>query len=184
MDHATSAGAGALGARIGAQSAVSRPLRCQWCSQTLPAGVTDCPTCGSLGAPDPRLNMPGEGPTPALDASSAVMASNAQVALGEGAALPEWWLDDDDAGASHKPTMTLADVEQRRARALVTIGAAVVLCVALGWLLGPQLAGGFERLTGSPVENPDDLRGTGAFLGMLTGMFVGATGGWLIWSSK
>ncbi len=70
-------------------------------------------------------------------------------------------------------------------QSLVFMGGAVVVCAMLGWLIGPSLlVGPFEGLTGTEVEDLSDLRGMGTIGGLVIGMFIGATGGWVIWSDK
>ena len=155
-------------------------LRCQWCNTALPAGATLCPACGSAGVADPRLTGIADVPVGLVEAVPE-LASRA-----DAAELVEWWRDNDDPDddADAAPKMSLAELESRRMRTFVAIGVAVVVCVALGWLAGPLLAPAMERLTGTTVEHPSDLRGAGTFLGVLVGMFVGAVGGWIIWSSN
>lgn len=150
-------------------------LRCQWCSVPLDAGVTTCPTCGSPGIPDPRLDPPAAAETPARDANAAAQPTE----------LVEWWREEDEeATRSRKPLLSPDDADQRRMMTLAFIGSATVICVAAGWLAGPLLAGVMENMTGMPVENTSDLRPTGAFLGLLAGFFVGALGGWMIWETR
>ena len=77
------------------------------------------------------------------------------------------------------------EVERRRMQSIVFMGGAVVVCAMLGWLIGPSLlVGPFEGLTGTEVEDLSDLRGMGTIGGLVIGMFIGATGGWVIWSDK
>jgi hypothetical protein len=156
--------------------AAADALHCQWCMQDLPAGQTVCPSCGSPGVPDPRL-------------AAVVTTADPTLAAPVGAdlvrpELVEWWRDDEGVDADGTPKLTAADVEERRTQTFIAIGVAVAVCISLGWLSGPLLAPLIERLTGSKVEHPSDLRGAGAFLGTLVGMFIGATGGWIIWSGK
>jgi hypothetical protein len=155
-------------------------LRCQWCNTALPAGATLCPSCGSAGVADPRLTSAADLPAGLIEAAPE------QAPRADAAELVEWWRDDDDLAddAVATPKMTLAELEARRMRTFIAIGVAVVVCIALGWLAGPLLAPAMERLTGTTVEHPSDLRGAGTFLGALVGMFVGAVGGWIIWSSN
>lgn len=152
-------------------------LHCQWCSVTLPAGQTVCPKCGSPGIPDPRL---GEAPPPAAALPEATPARPVE--------LVEWWREDEEAADGEQPRSralpSYEEVERRRMMTLVFIGLSVVFCAVLGYLLGPVLAGPMEALTGTPVENTAELRPTGAFIGLLAGFMVGATGGWIVWSGR
>jgi hypothetical protein len=158
----------------------SGALRCQWCNTALPAGATLCPSCGSAGVADPRLTSVAELPVGLVEAVPD-LATRA-----DASELVEWWRDNDDPAddAILAPKLSLEELEARRVRTFAAIGVAVVVCVGLGWLAGPLLAPGMERLTGTTVEHPSDLRGAGTFLGALVGMFVGAIGGWIIWSSN
>ena len=161
-------------------SSAALGLHCQWCMTTLPAGDALCPACGSAGVPDLRLAASA---SELVSAPATLAATHRAPALAQ-PELVEWWRDDDEGDAAPPTTLSLADVERRRTQTFVAIGVAVVSCIALGWLAGPLLAPAIERLTGTTIEHPHDLRGTGAFLGTLVGMFIGATGGWIIWSSK
>ena len=161
-------------------------LRCQWCSVPLAAGVSICPTCGSPGIPDPRMTLAGltdlevSLPDPIKEA----VAVNG-VTGGE-AELVEWWRNETAAGEmTDEPRQTLdfEAIERRRTQSLIFIGGAVAICTLLGWLIGPALLESpFERLTGTTVDDPSDLRTLGTICGLIAGMFIGATGGWVIGS--
>jgi hypothetical protein len=155
-------------------------LRCQWCSVALPAGSMTCPRCGSHGVPDPNLD-PAEA-MPDLFEPAPIAAKPAEE-------LVEWWRDGDAEAeqaeeAPRKALPSSDDVERRQFLTIATMIAAAVLCTLLGWLLGPQLTGAMESVTGTPVEDPSSLRGLGAFVGLLVGLFAGATGGWIIGSGR
>jgi len=163
-------------------------LRCQWCSVPLAAGVTTCPTCGSPGIPDPRMTVAGlndlaTGQPEPLSNTMAVSDIT-----GDEVELTEWWRNEPSAGDLNETplqTLNFEDIERRRMQSIGFIVGAVVVCTFLGWLIGPSLiVKPFEGLTGTTVENLDDLRTMGAIGGMIAGMFVGATGGWVIWSSR
>jgi hypothetical protein len=163
-------------------------LRCQWCSVPLAAGVTVCPTCGSAGIPDPRMTVPdvADLETHQPDPLRTALTSDNGPA-GE-ADLVEWWRDETSGGANGEASVRVVDfeeVERRRMQSIVFMGGAVVVCAMLGWLIGPSLlVGPFEGLTGTEVEDLADLRGMGTIGGLVIGMFIGATGGWVIWSDK
>lgn len=171
-----------------APGAEQQALRCQWCSVPLAASRTICPTCGSPGIPDPRMSVPGPTEPEASRPGQPANAGMAGGATREGSEPPEWWRDEAIAGgAADVPltTMSFEDVERRKMQSLTFIGGAVLVCALLGWLIGPSLlVGPFERVTGANVEDLSDLRGMGAMGGMIAGMFIGATGGWVIWSSR
>jgi hypothetical protein len=164
-------------------------LRCQWCSVPLQPGVTICPTCGSPGIPDPRLSA---GTMEDLDISDArptvAPVTNDAVAVDE-RDLVEWWkhetLNAEPLDEPQQALPSFEDVERRRTQSLVFICSAVVVCGMLGWLIGPSLlVGPFEGLTGTTVKNLSDLRGMGTIGGVLLGLFIGSTGGWVIWSTR
>jgi hypothetical protein len=146
--------------------------RCQWCNAPLPAGTARCASCGALCATDDALKTHAVEPAIAPEPEAAR------------ADLVEWWREDDTADGPPAPRLTLADVERRRMQTFVAIGVGVVVCTVFGWLAGPLLAPALERLTGATIEHPSDLRGMGALLGFIAGMFCGATGGWIIWSGR
>jgi uncharacterized membrane protein AbrB (regulator of aidB expression) len=105
-------------------------------------------------------------------------------ATGDQSELIEWWHGDEQKGDTREP-LSFEEVEQRRMLTLAFIGIAVVFCASLGWIIGPaMLDGPIESLTGTPVEEPSDLRGLGTFVGLIAGMFIGASGGWVIWSTR
>lgn len=163
-------------------------LRCQWCSVPLATGVTICPTCGSAGIPDPGMTGAGLTEPEISEADPVRDAVAANGVAGGEVELVEWWRNETPAGdLTEEPRQTLdfAAVERRRMQSMIAIGGAVVVCVALGWLIGPSLLEGpFERLTGTTVENPDDLRTMGTIGGLIVGMFVGATSGWVVWADN
>jgi hypothetical protein len=101
--------------------------------------------------------------------------------------LVEWWREDEetDEEAGRNTRMSEADASRRRNQSIVIMVAAAVACVFIGWLLAPTLlAEPMENFTGTPVEDPESLRSLGAFFGLLAGLLVGATSGWVIWASK
>ncbi len=146
-------------------------LRCQWCSVRLPANTTVCPTCNSPGVPDPTMTVPG---IEILEPSPA----NEPVKPPE--ELDEWWLDDEStAGAAARPRPTAVLDEDRLLKsAAILIGTAAV-CAFVGWLCGPLLAPLMENITGSPVQDTNDLRPMGSIFGCLSGLFLGACIGWI-----
>ncbi len=121
-------------------------------------------------------------PDPIREALSAGTASPNETEL------VEWWKDETPDGAAIAAPMKTVDfeeIERRRMHAVLFMGGAVFVFALLGWLIGPSLLiGPFEGLTGTTVENPSDLRGMGTMGGLVVGMFVGATGGWVLWSAK
>jgi hypothetical protein len=162
--------------QAGEPTAVS--LRCQWCMTAIPSGVTTCPTCGSSAIPDPRMVVPGA--EPVTEQAIPVVADP-----GPAGEPTEWWREEDQDGVfSTRRQPTFEEVEQRRTQTLLFIGGSIVVCVVIGWLLGPLLAPALESLTGTPVEDPNDLRPTGMFFGLLAGFFVGALAGLVIWSGR
>lgn len=169
QEHATATNTGAT-----SPVADTGSLRCQWCSVTLRQGTVICPTCGSTGVPDPALRVSGtetsgsEGTTPST--SVEIEPDSLQHESGD--------------ASSPMSRVSYLDVEDRQLQTYGVIVVSVVVFVAIGWLAGPLLAGPMESLTGAPVDNTDDLRPTGSFLGLLTGFLVGATGGWIIWSGR
>ena len=113
-------------------------------------------------------------------------------ALGGGVASPdeielsEWWNDETPDGAASATPVGAVDfeeIERRRMQSIVFMGGSIFVFALLGWLIGPSLlVGPFEGLTGTTVEDPSDLRGMGTMGGLVAGMFVGATGSWVLWS--
>ena len=163
------------------QPQVAEALRCQWCSVPLDPGVTVCPRCGSAGVPDPVATAQAQALAEA-EAARRAPASPAEDA--PPAELKEWWKDEIAEATSSRRQLTYDEVERRRNQTLLFIAGAVIVCAFLGWLAGPLLRPAMENLTGTPVEDTGDLRPTGLFLGVLFGFLVGATGGWVIQSSK
>jgi hypothetical protein len=167
------------------QTSDTQPLRCQWCSVPLAAGVTICPTCGSAGVADPQMSVAGltdldDLEQAAWSAPVTVEHESSPIAAGE---LVEWWNDGESVAAS--AGLDLMAVERRRTQSLIFIGGSVILCALLGWLIGPSLlVGPFERVTGTNVEHLSDLRTMGTIGGFIMGMFIGACGGWVIWADK
>jgi hypothetical protein len=150
-------------------------LRCQWCIEALPAGTSRCPSCGSNAIPDPVLSED-------LPASveAVVLEADPPAAQGE---LREWWRDDEAEEPDRKPRITPDEAERRTVVTITSLVGAAVFCIFIGWLIGPRfLEPLMENITGAPIDNPDDLRGLGAFIGLLGGLFIGATGGWIIWA--
>jgi len=163
-------------------------LRCQWCSVPLEAGISICPTCGSPGIPDPRMTVPSVTvlePTPPDPIREALSGGIASV---DEAELVEWWNEekpDDVIGAAPITTVDFEEIERRRMQSIIFMVGSVFVFALLGWLIGPTLlVGPFEGLTGTTVEDPSDLRGMGTMGGLIAGMFVGATGGWVLWSAR
>lgn len=147
-------------------------LTCQWCSVRLPAGETRCPTCGSPGIPDPNLHAAG---IEVLDAKAGPDVVEPKEEL------TEWWLDEDEVQhQEQRAALSPAAIEDRLLKtAGVLIGTAVVFTF-LGWLVGPLfLSPLMENITGTPVERAADLRPMGGILGLLTGLFFGASYGWI-----
>lgn len=161
-------------------------LRCQWCSLPLAEGITTCPTCGSPGIPDPRLSP----------SSSSDLPASARA--GDGINILDPWRDaefsaprlplelDPDFESSSLPQTGLSwqDAERRQLNTILFACGAVLVCAFVGWLAGPLLAGSMESFTGTPVEDPSDLRPMGAIIGLLTGFGVGAMGGIVIWANR
>jgi uncharacterized Zn finger protein (UPF0148 family) len=162
-------------------------LRCQWCAVPLATGTTICPTCGSAGIPDPRMtvaSLADSGADQPVQAGNAVTA----VTVGNDVELVEWWqpeTPDGELAEESRNTLDFDAVERRRTQSLMVIGGAGVVCALLGWLIGPSLLESpFERLTGATVEDPADLRTMGTIGGVIAGLFIGATCGWVIWSDN
>ncbi len=163
-------------------------LRCQWCSVPLATGVTICPTCGSPGIPDPRMTVAGLNDAIDITQAPTHRTSAPVVGLNVDHEPVEYWNEDASIGDEAETPVQSIDfdaVEQRRLMSMILIGSSVLVCALLGWLIGPTLLQGpFESLTGSPVENPSDLRTTGMVGGLMIGMFIGATAGWVVWSTN
>lgn len=146
-------------------------LRCQWCSVALPAGETVCPTCNSPGVPDPNLTAPGiEILEPATSAEPVKLPEE----------LDEWWLEDEAAGRPvPKAQSSVAVDEDRLIKTVAILIGTAVACAFVGWLAGPPLlAPVMENITGSPVEDMNDLRPMGSIFGFVSGIFLGACIGW------
>lgn len=146
-------------------------LRCQWCSVTLPEGTVVCPTCSSPGVPDPAMTAAGSEILEPLPSSEAVRPPEE---------LDEWWLDDVAAPRpAARPESSVALDEDRLLKtAAILIGIAAV-CAFIGWLAGPLLAPAMENITGSPVQDTNDLRPMGSIFGFVAGLFIGACAGWI-----
>jgi len=152
-------------------------LTCQWCSVSLPAGETRCPTCGSPGVPDPSLHAAG------IEILEPEVAPEPVQTKEE---LPEWWLDEDEVKHQQQraAVSTGAGEDRMLKTAAVLIGTAAVFTL-LGWLIGPLfLSPLMERITGTPVERAADLRPMGGIIGLLTGLFLGASYGWIAGASR
>jgi hypothetical protein len=150
--------------------------RCSWCTTSLAAGATRCPSCGA-SVVDPSLSPPDAVPAAATPVAPTQPRSK----------LVEWWKDEPvnkDGTPVRRPLPSFAEVEQRRLQTFIAIGGAILFCAVLGWLLGPLLSGLVESITGSPVEDTNDLRPTGLFIGVLVGSMLGAIGGMVIWSGS
>ena len=172
-----------------AQGTAAGTLRCQWCSVPLQPGVTTCPTCGSPGIPDPRLSVTDLDEPASHTANPIGIPAVGNAVINDEQRLVEWWkhetlnADPLDEPATKLPSFE--EIEQRRMQSMLFIGGAVLVCAFLGWLIGPSLlVGPFEGLTGTTVEDPSDLRGMGTIGGILAGLFIGATGGWVVWSGR
>ena len=168
-------------------TAQASALRCQWCSVPLMPGVTICPTCGSPGIPDPRMTVAGLNDSDVDEPEPASEEFVAHPKTDDTGELVEWWREESKAAdtAHTREQLSYEEVEQRQVQTLAFIGIAVVVCAVLGWIIGPALLEGpIESLTGTPVEQRSDLRGMGTFIGLIVGMFIGATGGWVIWASR
>jgi hypothetical protein len=83
-----------------------------------------------------------------------------------------------------KQRLSFEEAERRKVQTYCVIGVSVAFFMLTGWLAGPMLSGTIEHFTGTPVENGSDLRPMGAILGLMVGFFIGATGGWVVWSGK
>ena len=145
-------------------------LTCQWCSVSLPPGVTICPTCGSPGVADDSMIVPDLIETPAHDELTVQHKDEDE--------LVEWWKDE---GESETETYknSAAQGDDLMPVILGLIGTAVV-CVVLGIFVAPiLLVSLFEGSLGVTVENSNDLRPLGGVLGLLTGAFIGAIGMWV-----
>jgi hypothetical protein len=60
----------------------------------------------------------------------------------------------------------------------IAIGTAVA-AVVIGILAAPLLAPLLENITGSPVEDTNDLRPLGGVLGLIFGLFIATIGVWI-----
>lgn len=147
-------------------------LTCQWCSVQLPEGKAICPTCGSPGVPDPALSAPGvEILEPEIKPEPVQPKEE----------LDEWWLADDVQATAARPATGGDLFEDRLLKTVGILAGAGAVCAFIGWLLGPIfLAPLMESITGSPVENINDLRPMGTVMGLLTGLFFGAGIGWVV----
>ena len=138
----------------------------------LPAGETRCPTCGSPGVPDPTLHAPG----------IELLEPEAETAPIEPKdELHEWWLDDDEVQhQQQRAAISHSAPEDRVLRSAVILIGMGAFFAFLGWLVGPLfLSPLMENITGTPVESASDLRPMGGILGLLTGLFFGASYGWI-----
>jgi hypothetical protein len=130
------------------------------------------------GLDDPEVQTPSPGSQPATDPVDT-----------DEQELVEWWkhetLNTDPDDEPRPALANFEDVERLRAQSLMFICGAVVVCALLGALIGPRLlVGPFESLTGTTVDDLSDLRGMGTLGGIVIGLFIGSTGGWVIWSSR
>lgn len=158
-------------AAVARQAAASQTLTCQWCSVTLPAGTTTCPTCGSTGVPDKSMvisdvpELSDESPGTAL-----AIPSNGQVEL------KEWWNEDGEI----EPYRNSAQEQGDMMPVILGLLGTAVVCVLLGVLVAPPLlASAFEKNLGVTVDSTSDLRPLGGVLGLLTGAFISAIGLWI-----
>jgi len=158
-------------AHSGRQSA-GHDLTCQWCSVRLPAGETRCPTCGSPGIPDPTLTAPGIEILEPIEVAEPVKPPEE---------LEEWWLEDEQSGTGTLPIVRSPETfEDRLLKTVGLLAGCGAVFAFIGWLIGPVfLAPAMESITGTPVENPGDLRTMGATAGLLIGLFFGASIGWI-----
>lgn len=149
----------------------SSGLTCQWCSVRLPEGKAICPTCGSPGVPDPTLSAPGiEILEPEVKAEPVKPKEE----------LDEWWLADDVQATVASPARNGELFEDRLLKTIGILAGTGAVCAFIGWLLGPIfLAPLMESITATPVESQDDLRPMGAIMGLLIGLFFGASYGWV-----
>lgn len=147
-------------------------LTCQWCSVRLPAGETRCPTCGSPGIPDPSLPAPG---IELLETPERVEP------LQPPEGPHEWWLDDDEVEhQQRRAAMSPNAVEDRLLKTVAILAGVGAAFTLLGWLIGPLfLSPLMESITDTPVETASDLRPMGSVLGLLIGLFFGASYGWI-----
>lgn len=162
-------------------------LRCQWCSVALTPGSSVCPTCGSTGVPDPQHEDAEREALTAFLLGEDIPVPAKPQALPQDVIAP--WRDDALAEpvASARVTrrkMSVEEAESRQKRTLVFAAISALVCIAIGWLAGPLLAGFIESFTGTPVEDTGDLRPMGAMLGMIGGLFIGGVGGIVIWAAR
>jgi hypothetical protein len=162
---------------------LSGTLRCQWCSVPLAAGITRCPSCGSAGVPDPRLSPTSDNPPlPAPLAAAPTVDAYAPLTVEQVDALAPPPLDQQPS--VDRKQLTWEEAERRQFRTIAIAAAAILVCTFLGWLSGPLLSGVVENFTGTPVENPSDLRTMGALIGLLSGFAVGGVAGTVIWANR
>ena len=151
--------------------ASSSGLTCQWCSVRLPDGKAICPTCGSPGVPDPQLTAPG------IEILEPEVKPEPVEPKEE---LDEWWLAEDVQATVAKPVKSGELFEDRLLKTVGILAGTGAVCAFTGWLIGPIfLTSVMESITGTPVENADDLRPMGTVIGLLTGLFFGASFGWI-----
>lgn len=148
--------------------------RCVWCTAVLSEGATVCPSCGA-SVTDPALTLPDADPPVAEPA--AVQPSAEPV-------VPPPDLPAEAEEQPTRPGMSYDELEQRRLETWIWIGIALIVCAVLGWLLGPLLSGPVESMTGVPVEDTDDLRPTGLFIGVLFGFLFGGIAGMVTWANS
>lgn len=145
-------------------------LSCQWCSVSLPAGETICPTCGSPGVADNSMVVPDLTEAPGQDA--------VDVQHMDDDALVEWWKEDGE-GATETYKNSASEAGDPLPMILGLLGTGVI-CVVLGVLVAPVLlVSWFENSLGVTVENANDLRPLGGVLGLLAAVFIGAIGMWV-----
>lgn len=147
-----------------------KELRCQWCSVQLPAGTTICPTCGSPGIPDQDVPLPEAEPE---------TISGVDVEQKPEEELVEFW-NDEPAGSTTSSRQSTAAEPEDQLVIFLGLAGAVVFCVVVGVLLAPPLLTPvMENITGTPVENPGDLRPVGGVVGFLVGLFIATIGLWV-----
>lgn len=140
-------------------------LTCQWCATVLPDGETRCPACGSPGIPDPTMQVPGAGEI------VTALFTNEERSPEEILLEPEEWA----APPPPKP-----DTSDQILNNIVILAGCGIVFALLGAMLSPFFISPLiESVTGAPVERAADVRPMGGIAGLIAGLLIGATWGWI-----
>lgn len=157
---------GPLQARIQAatRTGTTGDRACQWCATILPAGETRCPACGSPGIPDPTMQVPG-----AEEVAPATMPDHE----------PDPLLPDPEVWDTPEP-LPRSDTGTNALNTIMVLAACGFVFALIGAAIGPYfISPVIESITGAPVEQASDVRPMGAIVGLIIGLFAGATWGWI-----